>query len=251
MIMNIEDIIKVPYTTQPHMSRNTGDAFNRTPSAQVLTQKEILLGMFGSDLYGMTIASVTNQLVRRACSITGKPVTGNIVDFAMNFEEDVAIMHKGKLAALCFCFPSSWIPHERLGMSLTEIHGPVADGDHLQRVSQRLAETMADPTLGGFKRHVWTINKVSELCNHPIVKEKYEQDELTLDNLYFRVETQTTLPMADCASSLFFVNVKVYPLRDIWNVNSHRIIESLYSMSDAVLTYKNLHEIKSYLSQLD
>ena len=178
----------------------------------------------------------------------GKPITGDIIDFAMNFEEDVAIMHDGVLSAICFCFPSSWIPSTALNKTLEQIHQPVADGDHLRQVSHKLAKTMADPVLGSFERHVWTITNVPELSNHPSVKEKYYDVPIKFDNLYFRHERQTTMPLEDCSTSLFFVKVNVVPLKEVW---APLIKESINSMTDAVLDYKNLKGIKSVLSSME
>ena len=40
-------------------------------------------------------------------------------------------MHKGKLEAISFCFPSGWIPTEVLGKDFAFLHEPVADNDLL------------------------------------------------------------------------------------------------------------------------
>ena len=246
--MNIDEIVKVPYTTQPRMIRNTGEVFNKTPDKKYFEEKKIQLDKFGYDLYGMNIACITEKVIEKCESFLGKPVTGDIVDFAMNFEEDIAIMHHGVLSAICFCFPSSWIPFYGLDKTLEEIHRPVADGDHLRRVSSKLTKTMADPILGSFLRYVWTITKVPDLSNHPEVKQNYDDAELTFDNLYFRLEKQTTLPLNDGKTSLFFVKVEVVPLKNVW---SPLIKESIDSMSDAIIQYKNLKEIKTVLSSMD
>lgn len=245
--MNIEEIVKVPYTTQPRMSRNTGDVFNTNPSRFYLDQKEIQLKTFGHDLYGTNLQCEKNEIIRKCEEFAGKPVTNNIIDFAMNFEEDVAIMHNGVLSAICFCFPSSWIPFTALNKTLEEIHKPVADGDHLRRVSSKLAKTMADPVLGSFRRYVWTLTKVPDLSNHPEIKHKYNDVEISMNNLYLRVETQTTLPLNDSLTSLFFVKVDVVPLIEVWEKNDKLIIDSIDSMSDSVVEYKNLREIKQFL----
>ena len=246
--MNIEEIVKVPYTTQPRMTRNVGDVFNPNPSEIYLEDKNRQIHNFGYDLYGMNIPCITGKLIEKCESFLGKPITGDIVDFAMNFEEDVAIMHNGILSAICFCFPSSWIPFYGLNKTLEEVHQPVADGDHLRRVSSKLAKTMADPVLGSFRRYVWTITKVPELSNHPEIKKKYKKNDLTFDNLYFRLETQTTMPLKDGLTSLFFVKVEVFPLKQVWHTI---ILESINSMTDAVLEYKNLKEIKILLNEIN
>lgn len=246
--MNIEEIIKVPYTTQPRMFRNEGEVFNRHPNPDYIRQKKHQLELFGSDLYGSTYENVTNQLVRRASSYLGKPITGSIIDLALEFEEDIAIMHDGVLCAICFCFPSGWVPKNALGKSLEQIHRPVADGDHLRRVSHKLTQTMSDPVLGSFRRTVWTITKVPNLSCHPSIVDCYRDDSVDLKSLFFRWEEQTTFPFQDGKTSLFFVKVNVVPLISIWDEHKQLVKDSIDSMSDAVLQYKNLNNIKHYLA---
>ncbi len=249
--MNIEDIIKVPYTTQPRMVRNIGDIFIQEPSEDIILRKYMQLKKFSSDLYGETIDSVSNQLIRRACSRLNKPITGDIIDFGMYFEEDVAIMHKGILSAICFCFPSNWVPREGLGKTLAELHAPVADGDVLRRMSPKLSTTMADSSLGSFLRYVWTITKVPNLSCHPDIVQQYKSESVDFNSLYFRVEKQTTMPFSDNNTSLFFVNVEVVPLSKVWYNYKDLIKQSLNSMSESIIEYKNLKEIKTVLSSMD
>lgn len=228
------------------MGKNTGDVFNRLPGVYYIEQKRKQLQEYHDDLFGMSIDCASKKLISKAEEFLGKKVTGDIVDFAMNFEEDIAIMHDGVLNAICFCFPSSWIPKSAIGKTLEQIHKPVADGDHLRRVSSKLSKTMADPVLGSFRRYVWAITKVPELSNHPNTKKKYKDIELSFSNLFFRLETQTTMPLKDGSTSLFFVKVEVVPLREVWNPI---ILNSINSMSSDVLDYKNMREIKHLLNE--
>lgn len=245
---NIENIITVPYTTAPKMTRNTGDVYNNNPSIIYIRNKKIQLYSFDSDLYGQTHLCTSENIIEKCESYLGKPITGNIKQFAMNFEEDVAIMHNGILSAICFCFPSSWIPCTGLNRTLEQIHSPVADGDHLRKVSSKLAKTMADPVLGSFTRYVWTINNIPNLSNHPKVKETYNNTDIQFHNLYFRVEKQTTLPLTNGITSLFFVKVEVTPLYKIWESNKQKIIDSINSMSPNIIQYKNLDKIKQIIN---
>ena len=64
------------------------------------------------------------------------------------------------------------------------------------------------------------------------------------ENLYFRLETQISTPL-DEFSSLFLVKVDVVPLKNVWD---EVILESIHSMSEDVLNYKNLSEIKKFLN---
>lgn len=242
------DYIKTPYTTRPNMTRWTGPAFNTSPSNFYLEQKRQELIERQTDLYATTYEADINGLVRRANEYCSRPAHFSLVQLALTLEEDIAIMYKGMLAAICFCFPSSWIPRERIGLQLGEIHKPVADGEVLVKMSSRLAETMSDVEQGSFRRHVWTVTTSSTLSNHPAKKEN--KTAQSIDDLYFRSETQTTVPLGDGISSLFFVKVEVVPLADIWADNKEQILDSINSMSDSIIEYKNLKDIKELLNTL-
>jgi hypothetical protein len=245
--MPIEFPVRVPYTTAPNMVRNAGPVFAQKPRLDYIRQKQQELTRHGNDLWAELPGA--NNLIQQATRDLGLIQTSNIVNFALQIEEDIAVMHRGRLVAICFCFPSSWIPAERIGQELTRIHDPVADGDNLRRMSQRIAETMADPAQGSFRRHVWTIANSGELSQHPDCKNTSRPG--TIDDLWFRLETQTTLPIGDNQSSLFFVRVETEPLSTIWSEATKRdtLLDSINSMTDAVLTYKNLHHIKEILNQ--
>jgi hypothetical protein len=243
--MPIEFPVRVPYTTAPNMVRNTGPIIKKDLNLKYIRQKNLELTKYGSDLWAELPGS--SLLIQQATRELGLVETSNIVNFALQIEEDVAIMFEGRLIAICFCFPSSWIPKQRIGMSLTDIHAPVADGDRLRQMSQRIAETIADPAQGSFRRHVWTISNSGELSQHP--KNKSDRLINAIDDLWFRLETQTTMPLDDGKSSVFFVRVETEPLQTFWNnPEQQEIIKaSINSMTDSVLDYKNLRSIKQLL----
>jgi Protein of unknown function (DUF3445) len=245
--MPIEFPVRVPYTTAPNMVRNTGVVINPEPRQDYIRQKHHELNLRGNDLWAELPGA--SLLIRQATNQLGLVETSSIVSFALQIEEDVAVMFHGRLVAICFCFPSSWIPRERIGMTLTDIHSPVADGDKLQAMSQRIAETMADPAQGSFRRHVWTISNSGALSQHPA--NKSDRVPNTIDDLWFRLETQTTMPLGDGDSSLFFVRVQTEPLTVIWKDTEKRqtLLDSVNSMTDNVLEYKNLHYIKELLNK--
>lgn len=234
--------IAVPYTTRPSMTKRMGPAFVLDPDQHKLSAKKQELAQHNELLWG----SLSDDLVVKAAAHCGKPLTHSIVELALNFQEDLAIMHQGRLSAVCFCFPSGWTPRSRLGLTLAEIHQPVADGEALVSRSAKLAQTMADPVLGRFQRQVWTVTVNSGLSNLPVTQISTQAH--SIDDLYFRWETQTTEPLGDGTTSLFFVDVNVVPLRQVWAELGSKISASVDSMTDAVLTYKNLHQIKTILN---
>ena len=246
--MLIDFPVRVPYTTAPNMVRNSGPVINRNPDLAYIGQKNQELAKYGHDLWAELPEA--SELIKQATKQLGLLETTKIVNFALQIQEDVAVMHQGRLVAICFCFPSSWIPRERIGQSLTDIHTPVADGDKLRQMSQRIAETMADPAQGSFRRHVWTISNSGDLSQHPANKSNLVP--ASVDDLWFRLETQTTMPLGDGKSSVFFVNVETKSLSEIWTNSLHRdlVMNSINSMTESVLTYKNLHNIKRLLNEL-
>jgi hypothetical protein len=93
------------------------------------------------------------------------------------------------------------------------------------------------------KRWVWTITTNDQLSEYT----ELDKPKLTtFDNLYFRVETQTSAPIDD-ETSIFFIKIEVLPLKEVWSKN---ILESINSMSDNILNYKGLVEIKELLNRM-
>jgi hypothetical protein len=178
------------------------------------------------------------NLNRKVTELLGSDQTDSFFETAMKIEEDIAVMHNGKLVAICFCFPSGWIPSNELNSDLSKLHAPVADNELLIKSSKKLAQHMNKQTI---RRWVWNVTTISNLSNHPNIDRPKIID---FDSLYFRLETQVSTPL-DNESSLFFVKVDVFPLKKVWN---EKILDSINSMSENVLKYKNLIEIKKFLN---
>ena len=149
--MNID--IKIPYTTRPSMVKNLDPVCSRINN-YYYQEKLIQLDRFARDLWAVSDLADQCNLIYKVSKHLGLPNKDNIVDLALCFNEDIAVMYNGVLAAICFCFPSSWIPADRIGMNLSDIHKPVADNSNLVKYSDRLAKTMADPTLEIGRAHV-------------------------------------------------------------------------------------------------
>ena len=93
------------------------------------------------------------------------------------------------------------------------------------------------------QRWVWTVTTSCELSEHP----KLTKPELsTVENLFFRLETQTSTPL-DNITSLFLIKVEVIPLKEVWD---KKILESINSMSEDILKYKGLVKIKKLLNTI-
>ena len=137
---------------------------------------------------------------------------------------------------------SEWLGTERKAWKhLSAIHEPIADSEQLIRASDKLSDYMTKQSI---KRWVWTITTSKNLSEFP----DFEKPESSIfENLYFRVETQTTAPI-DNLTSIFFIKVDVLPLAEVWDI---RILESINSMTEEVLNYKSLRQIKELLNRME
>lgn len=151
----------------------------------------------------------------------------------------------GKLSAqiLSVCLPSGWDPLSKVNKTFLEIHEPVPDFETVNKASDHIAQMIT--TRGPFVRHVWTICNRPSLCRHPSKCESWCNE--TVDDMWFRVERQVTIPFENRAA-LFLIRVYMTPLRDIIDHESTRqkLLDSIQSMSDAVLEYKNLRYVREW-----
>jgi hypothetical protein len=247
-----EFVVEVPYTTAPKMNRYTGPLTQLPPNPFYIEAKQSELALLGDELCAEESNPQTQELINTASQklgIASQTPVQTIRDLALHLNEDVALLQNDILTAICFCFPSSWVPAKRLGMPLAQIHRPVADGEKLVNASPKIAHVMSDLEQGSFRRYVWTISNSPRLSQHP--KHKTTSIPRSIDELYYRLETQTTLPLASPhgRASLFLVKVEVCPLNLYWRNPQYReqIMASVDSMSPAVLEYKNLQHIRNVL----
>lgn len=170
----------------------------------------------------------------------------------MSLQEDWVLMapnSHGELSAqiLSVHCPSGWDPREKAGMAFAQLHEPVADNELIQRAASHLARTIA--AKGPFIRHVWAIASTGGLSRRPdLIRDETDPDIL---RLWYRCERQTTIPI-DGKAALFLIRVFVAPLVQIFQ-DPHRkraIIDSINSMSEAVLDYKGYRRLKVYLGSL-
>lgn len=235
--------VKTPYTVTADISKYVGPAFNTDPSEEYISQKRIELDRFGKDLFQTSLNA--SELVMALSRYCGFKETGQIEDIAMQLEEDVAILHRGILKSICFCFPSGFVPGKKIGMNFFDTHIPVADGEKLRAASQKVTDLISKEG-SSFRRYVWTISSLPGLSQHPAYNRPIPS---TIDDLYFRTEVQTTVGVQGDLC-FFFVKVNMIPLRSVWDDLTKResILNSVNSMSEAVLKYKKLEWIKSILN---
>lgn len=167
---------------------------------------------------------------------------------ALAFAEDLAVLDgtTGRVPALAVCLPSRWIPRDKVGRRLPEIHAPVADGAALVAAADALVRLVVAPG-GRWERGVWTLSTSPRLDAHPerVVAPAWDgsaQPHDLADAAFFRTELQRFGALADVALALFTIRVDVRPLREAVATAdaAARLHAALASMSPAVLAYRGL-----------
>ena len=242
--MNIKEIVQTPYTTSPRFTPIDSVKFKdylQEAFEERLNEYNTLLGdmSFESDL------AVEKKLVKKTSEAMNRVSFLDIVEMGLEIPDDVIIMYKGKVEAAFVAMASSWNPRTVQGKTLAEVHQPVADNEMLVRASDGIWRSMTSGK--SFHRHVWGISPLKTLSNHP----RHKKPEFkSLDDLYFRIEHERTLTV-DEDTAAFFIDVEVLPLKTVFHLkNEYRdlIKDSINSMSENLLAYKNLEEIKEMIN---
>ena len=231
------------WNMRPKFNRLQGILRDDPPDPHYIKQKQIELTSLGQRLWFCT-GEAQSLLPKVAAHIGIRP--GTILDMGLQISEDIVIMHRGRMAAAFFAFPSGWSPDEKQGQTLTEIHGPVADGEELRQASERISAIMHGGG-GPWYRYVWTIAASQSLSIHPA----YSRAEArTVDDLWFRYEYQTFDTVIPGETSVFLVKTVTLPYLNYVDTDHKQDVvrRVINSMSDAVLTYKGLHQVKEILN---
>jgi hypothetical protein len=168
----------------------------------------------------------------------------NIVELGLAIPDDIIIMHKGRIEACFVSFASGWDPSTTKGKTLAEVHSPVADNEKLIKASEAIVKAITGKNC--FHRYTWAISSLDTRSNHP----HYERPDFDkLCALTFRIEHEKTIPIVENESVVFLIQVSTIPLPNIIKECGPLLLESINTMSDAVLKYKNITKVKDLLNE--
>jgi len=229
------------------------DNLNET-DLEIQSQRKLELDNLGSNIWFETDVAVEEKLSEKTAaklSLFNQPddyqlftECNDVKDLGLAIEDDVVIMHNGKLEACFVAFPSSWNAGEKVGKSLVELHEPIADNEALLRASDGIMRAMTSGQ--SYHRYTWGISSLNGYSNHPL----YEKPEFdSLDNLTFRVEHERTMTVTEGTTAVFLIHVDTYPLKEVLKTDFGLIKGAIDSMTDSVLEYKNLFKVKELMNE--
>ncbi len=240
------DRIAVPFRMQPGLARLVPGSRQLTPldGGSRLHAEKLAVLRAGASRH--TAAQFDPEPALRAIALRGTVEPGQALELA--FEEDLAVLNgdDGTLSWLCVCVPSHWAPEDKLGLPFTAVHAPVADNAALLAAAPRLVQLV---TAGDcWERFVWTITPSGRYDQHPGRHARApwsaaDDAQAFVQACFLRAERQTFFPVGQgTRQAVFTIRVMLQPLVDAIQtpLQATRLRDSLASMSDAVLAYKNL-----------
>ena len=244
--MNIKEIVQTPYKTTPRFTP-IDDVIFKPYTQDAFEQRLNEYNSLGDEIAFESDIAKKECLVEktsRAMQLEDEPFH-DMIDMGLEIPDDIIIMHKGKVEAAFVAMASSWNPGEVAGMTLEEVHQPVADNEMLLKASEGIWRSMTSGK--SFHRHVWGISPLKQLSNHPSYSRPIYND---LNDLYFRVEHERTFTV-DKDTAAFFIDVEVMPLPTVFHLKKEYkdlIKDSINSMTENILEYKNLEQVKRMIN---
>jgi hypothetical protein len=244
-----------PFRMQPGLQRLGAEARQLTPllagsalwrdKERVFASGQSRLAVPGFD------AEPALQAIAAQAAAEGHVFDGPV---ELAFEEDFAVLDgaTSTLPWLCVSVPSHWAPEEKLGLPFAAVHAPVADNALLLAASHQLVNLVTSGDR--FERFVWTVTPSGRHDQHPHRQPRTPWPETTdaaefAAACFLRHERQTFFPVPGTRQSIFTIRVMLQPLTEVIAKQdaARRMHDSLASMSDAVLAYKNLAPARDLL----
>jgi hypothetical protein len=260
-----------PFRMQPGLKRLPGASAVDVPplflrdglaSAYAHEKAAVLKAPGPNALHGEPDVAALRAIAQAYAAQTGVHLGATAEALASGMQEDFVVLHDEptgmRARMLAVCFPSNWNPAEKLGLDFTAIHAPVADNALLQAGAHGIVDMAF--RRASMLRHVWLLTPGADLSQHPETRRTRWEDALLqaeaspsgrlLDQVFFRVERQTTLPLPALQRGVFFIRVMVCGLVDVLLVEPNRaaaLHEALHSMSDAVVHYRGMQAVRQRL----
>ena len=250
------DHIALPFRMQPGLRRMEPGERHLHPlhDGSPLWAEKFAVHQAGHALHGTPGFDATDAINSIAREDHSAPACGGFDSkgpLALQFCEDFAVLQAdGSVPWLCVCAPSHWAPEEKVGLTLAQIHAPVADNATLLAATQAITRLVTSGA--SWERWVWTISPSNRYDQHPRRHARTPwpnaaDAQAFAQACWLRSERQTFMPVHRAEGSLaaqavFTIGVHLEPLTKAVNSpeKAQRLHGSLASMSDAVLAYKGL-----------
>jgi hypothetical protein len=173
---------------------------------------------------------------------------------SLAFAEDFALVD-GRTATIPWiaaCLPSHWAPQAKVGRNFAEVHAPVADNTTLLAAGEHLLRLVCGNER--WERFVWNVTNEPRLNQHPALADSapWPADAFADPDhprAWLRNERQTFIALPALTQAVFTIAVETTPLAQAIATPAHarRLHDAVASMSDAVLAYRRLGDVRAPL----
>lgn len=161
----------------------------------------------------------------------------NFAQLGLCLREDIAIHciddKKDWLAAAHICFPSGWLPEEKIGKSFREIHKSIP-GMRLDN-SRKLVEAMIHSS--PYERYVWSVIFEDRINSHPRFPRKHFDPKNPV--LFVKYERQIIIGFPEYSAALFIIGQHLIPEDKIHKPTLKKALEG---MTKEQQIYKGIEE---------
>jgi hypothetical protein len=263
---DLDDLTACLWSVAEYMATDQPDYLTYTEEAFTAHLLGITLRRDG-DLVRLATPSPFVELAE-ACfaHLQAQPPFERLCDMlALSVQEDLVIGRPALddradyMECLLVALPSHWIPLEKVGLSFMAIHLPIADSERLVAASDHVVQAIS--TKGPFVRYNWTLSTADWARNpatDPTFADKsnalYRLDDpqAMLEQLYLRVERQTTVPFLPHQRYLFAIRIYQHTMQAALTTDERRerLLSCLESIPPSTLEHRSsLHGVMETLCE--
>lgn len=166
------------------------------------------------------------------------------LDIAKEIDEDLIIHRidgeKDYTSSIHVCFPSHWLPEEKIGKSFNQTHASIPMN---LKNSNKLVKAITND--GAFERFVWSIIYEKKYNSHP----RFEAKKFDKNNpqVHIKIERQVTVGFSKYKFCLFILRQYIIDEKDI---EKNYLIKSIEGMNYEQKKYKSLLDCEDLLNYL-
>lgn len=196
------------------------------PESVVGARREVLSGSrdraviwgAGADECWRSVEPLLGASLRQAAEGGGREAVERAVRVGAEWAPDFLLLRRTgdefRLAGGVVCFPSGWDPVEKLGRTVTEIHGAVPGLNDV--LAERIRRFLSGLRPGQvFERENWGLAATGELDLHPGAGRPRLMPETPDQDVWFRLEEQAFIGLDGGDTLLFLIHVRTWPLREV------------------------------------
>lgn len=170
--------------------------------------------------------------------------SNNYLEIAKEIDEDLLI-HRTKdkldfLSSAHVCFPSGWLPEDKIGKSFREIHMPVPMN---LNNSEKLVNAIING--GNFERFVWSLVFEKKYNFHP--RFHFKNFNSQIPKLFVKVERQVTVGFPKYGFCLFILRQYIIEEEEI---DKRCLHESIIGMNLEQKKYKQMEDFENIIKYL-